>query len=168
MSNIPLAAGHTIACHCICLLCLVLFDSGNIAPASFTINNINKGRWTEEEHKIFMQEYEKYGNDCIKIAKVLSTQTPGQIKKTCCMFLQTKFENKFCSSETISRLLVSQWKSTGLGQTCRSTTKTSTISFTWGQSPNANQKSWYRKTKTMQVLSSSRQPRWLDIECKNN
>jgi hypothetical protein len=57
------------------------FDSENVAPASFPINNINKGRWTEEEHKIFMQEYEKYGNNCMKIAKVLSTQTPTQIKK---------------------------------------------------------------------------------------
>jgi hypothetical protein len=56
------------------------FDSGNVAPASFPINNINKGRWTEEEHKIFMQEYEKYGNNCMHIAKVLSTQTPAQIK----------------------------------------------------------------------------------------
>jgi hypothetical protein len=35
----------------------------------------------KEEHKIFMQEYEKYGNNCILIAKVLSTQTPAQIKK---------------------------------------------------------------------------------------
>jgi hypothetical protein len=49
------------------------FDSGNVAPASFPINNINKGRWTGEEHKIFMREYEKYGNNCMQIAKVLST-----------------------------------------------------------------------------------------------
>jgi hypothetical protein len=28
-----------------------------------------------------MQEYEKYGNNCMQIAKVLSTQTPAQIKK---------------------------------------------------------------------------------------
>jgi hypothetical protein len=27
-----------------------------------------------------MQEYEKYGNNCMQIAKVLSTQTPTQIK----------------------------------------------------------------------------------------
>jgi hypothetical protein len=47
-----------------------------------------------------MQEYEKYGNNCMQIARVLSTQTPAQIKKACWMFLQTKFENKFCSSET--------------------------------------------------------------------
>jgi hypothetical protein len=32
------------------------FDSGNVAPASFLINNINKERWMEEEHNIFMQE----------------------------------------------------------------------------------------------------------------
>jgi hypothetical protein len=57
------------------------FDSGNVTPASFPINNINKGRWTEEEHKIFMQEYEKYSNNCMQIAKVLSTRAPAQIKK---------------------------------------------------------------------------------------
>ncbi len=35
----------------------------------------------EEEHKIFMQEYENYGNNCMHVAKVLSTRTPAQIKK---------------------------------------------------------------------------------------
>ncbi len=28
-----------------------------------------------------MQEYEQYGNNCMQIAKVLSIQTPAQIKK---------------------------------------------------------------------------------------
>ena len=42
-----------------------------------------------EEHKIFMQEYEKYGNNCTLIAKVLNTQTPAQIKKHAeCFFRQ--------------------------------------------------------------------------------
>ncbi len=43
----------------------------------------------QEEHKIFMQEYEKYGNNCMQIARVLSTQTPAQIKKHAeCFFKQ--------------------------------------------------------------------------------
>jgi hypothetical protein len=60
------------------------------APASNLLNNnVNKGRWTEEEHKIFMQEYEKHGNNCLLIAKVLSTWTPAQIKKHAeCFFNQ--------------------------------------------------------------------------------
>jgi hypothetical protein len=45
------------------------FGSGNVVPASFPINNINKGRWTQDEHKIFMQEYEKYGNIACKLQK---------------------------------------------------------------------------------------------------
>jgi hypothetical protein len=49
-----------------------LFESGNNVQA-----NLNKGRWREEEHKIFMQEYEKYGNNFMQIAKVLSTRTPA-------------------------------------------------------------------------------------------
>ncbi len=66
-----------------------LFESGNNAQANLPNNNINKVRWTEEEHKIFMQEYEKYGNNCMLIAKVLSTWTPAQIKKHAeCFFKQ--------------------------------------------------------------------------------
>ncbi len=57
------------------------FESGNNDQANLPNNNINKGKWTEEEHKIFMQEYEKYGTNCMQIAKVLSTWTPAQIKK---------------------------------------------------------------------------------------
>ncbi len=40
------------------LVALFLFESGNNEQANLPNNNINKGRWTEEEHKIFMQEYE--------------------------------------------------------------------------------------------------------------
>jgi hypothetical protein len=70
-------------------LCLVLFGSGNVAQASVPNNDINKGRWTQDKHNIFMQEYEKYGNNCMQIAKVLSTQTPAQIKKHVeCFFKQ--------------------------------------------------------------------------------
>jgi hypothetical protein len=71
------------------LAALFLFESGNNEQANLPNNNINKGRWTEEEHKIFMQEYEKYGNNCMLNAKVLSTRTPAQIKKhTECFFKQ--------------------------------------------------------------------------------
>ncbi len=36
-----------------------------------------------------MQEYEKYGNNCIQSARDLSTQTPTQIKKHAeCLFKQ--------------------------------------------------------------------------------
>ncbi len=42
-----------------------------------------------EEHKIFMEEYEKDGNNCMLIAKVLNTQTPAQINKHAkCVFRQ--------------------------------------------------------------------------------
>jgi hypothetical protein len=49
------------------------FRSGSDAPASLPNNNINKGRWTQAEHKIFMEEYDKYGNNCMQIARVPST-----------------------------------------------------------------------------------------------
>jgi hypothetical protein len=58
----------------ICRLLLYSLSVFILIPMSLPEErNINKGRWTEEEHKIFMQEYEKYGNNCILIAKVLST-----------------------------------------------------------------------------------------------
>jgi hypothetical protein len=69
--------GITIACHCELFFMPISFGLGNVAPASFPMNNINKGRWMQEEHKIFMQEYEKYGNNCMQIARVLSTRTPA-------------------------------------------------------------------------------------------
>ena len=72
---------HSIGCWAyqylliaISALCLpASFGSGNDVPTSFPINCIYKGRWTQYEHKIFIQEYEKYGNNCMRIARVLST-----------------------------------------------------------------------------------------------
>ncbi len=46
----------------------------------------------EEEHKIFMQEYEKYGINCMQIAKVLGTQTPAQIKQHAECFFKQKLK----------------------------------------------------------------------------
>ncbi len=43
----------------------------------------------QDKHKIFLQEYEKYGNNCMQIAEVLSTWTPAQIEKHAeCFFKQ--------------------------------------------------------------------------------
>ena len=64
------------------------------------------------------------------------------------MFLQTKFENKFCSSETISRLFVSQWKSTGFGCWFCCTSKTATVSLTGEQSSNIMQWCWCTQETT--------------------
>ncbi len=41
-----------------------------------------------EEHKILMEEYEKYANNCTLIAKVFNTRTPAQIKKHAECFFQ--------------------------------------------------------------------------------
>jgi hypothetical protein len=51
--------------------CFVGTDNDEVG--SLPNNTINKGRWILEEHKIFMEEYEKYGNNCTLIAKVLNT-----------------------------------------------------------------------------------------------
>jgi hypothetical protein len=58
---------------------------------------MNKGRWTQDKHKIFMQEYEKYGNNCMQIAKVLSTQTPAQIKKHAECFFKENLKTNFAA-----------------------------------------------------------------------
>jgi hypothetical protein len=59
------------------------FETENDVLDSLPNNTINKGRWMPEEHKIFMEEYEKYGNNCTLIAKVLNTLTPAQNQKAC-------------------------------------------------------------------------------------
>jgi hypothetical protein len=55
---------------------------------------MNKGRWTDDKHKIFMQEWEKYGNNLMHIAKDLSTQTPAQIKKHAEYFFKQNLKTK--------------------------------------------------------------------------
>jgi hypothetical protein len=55
--------GITMACHCNLISIPASFGSGNVALASFLNNDMNKGRWTQDKHKIFMQKYEKYGNN---------------------------------------------------------------------------------------------------------
>jgi hypothetical protein len=62
-SNTPLTIGHN---NCLSLRfesIPAFFGSGYVAPANFQNSNMNKGRWTQGKHMIFMQEYEKYGND---------------------------------------------------------------------------------------------------------
>ncbi len=73
LSNIPFVAGHNNRLSLQFFFMPASFGSGNVTPASIPINNINKGRWMQEEHKMFMQEYEKYGNNCMQIARALST-----------------------------------------------------------------------------------------------
>ncbi len=81
--------GIPIACHSDLFFMPASFGSGNVALASFSINYKNKGTWAQDEHKIFMQEYEKYSNNCMQIARVLSTRTPAQIEKHAeCFFKQ--------------------------------------------------------------------------------
>ncbi len=44
-----------------------------------------------------MQEYEKYENNCMQIAKVLSTQTPAQIKKHAECFFKQNLKTNFAA-----------------------------------------------------------------------
>jgi hypothetical protein len=62
------------------------FGTENDVLDSLPNNSINKRRWMPEEHKIFMEEYEKYGNNCTLIAKVLNTRTPDKSKSTLNVF----------------------------------------------------------------------------------
>jgi hypothetical protein len=70
------------------------FGTENDVLGSLPNKQIKKGRWMPEEHKILMEEYEKYGNNCTLIAKVLNTQTPAQIKRHAdCFFPQNSKTN---------------------------------------------------------------------------
>jgi hypothetical protein len=95
----------------ICFLCLpASFGSGNDVPTSFSISNINKERWTQYKHMIFMQEYEKYGNNCMQIARVLSTQTPAQIKKHAECFFKQNLKTNFAAVKQYQESLSSNEK----------------------------------------------------------
>jgi hypothetical protein len=66
--------------NAICFYIPTSFGSAHLARVSFTNNYMKKGRWTQVKHKIFMQKWEKYDNNSMQIAKVLSTRTPAHIK----------------------------------------------------------------------------------------
>ncbi len=51
------------------LAALFLFESGNIEQANLLNNNINKGKWVEEEHNMFMKEYENYRAPAIQMTR---------------------------------------------------------------------------------------------------
>ncbi len=100
----------------ICFLCLpASFGSGNDVPTGFPINNINKGRWTQYKHKIFMQEYEKYGNNCMQIARVLSTWTPAQIEKHTERFFKQNVKTNSSAVKQYWESLSPDKKNTGFG-----------------------------------------------------
>jgi hypothetical protein len=88
LQNIPLSTVPNICLSLQFVFNACFFGTENDVLDSLPNNTINKGRWMEEEHKIFMEEYEKYGNDCTLIAKVLNTRTPAQIKKHAECFFQ--------------------------------------------------------------------------------
>ncbi len=89
LPNIPLSTVLTICSSLQFVFYACFFGTENNVPGHLSNNTINKGRWMPEEHKIFMEEYEKYGNNCTLIAKVLNTRTPAQNKKHAeCFFRQ--------------------------------------------------------------------------------
>ncbi len=63
-----------------------------------------------EEHKVFMEEYEKYGNNCLLIAKVLNTWTPAQIKKHAECFFQQNVKTNSAAGKRYQETLSSNKK----------------------------------------------------------
>ncbi len=146
------------------LAALILFESGNNVQANLPNNNIYKGKWTEKEHKIFMQEYEKYGNNCMQIKKVLSTWTPAQIQKHAeCFFkrnLKTnsaamkryreslspdkkhKFFLKMSLNNKTIDSLYHQKKNSKFMQWCWCTQKTMRVPFSWEKGQNFTNWCW--------------------------
>ncbi len=89
LPNIPLSTVLNICSSLQIVFYACFFGTEHDVPGCLSNNTINKGRWMPEEHKTFMEEYEKYGNNCMLIAKVLNTWTLAQIKKHAeCFFRQ--------------------------------------------------------------------------------
>ncbi len=55
-----------------------------------------------------MQEYETYGNNCMQIAKVLSTQTPTQIKKHAEHIFKKKLKINSAAKMNYNQMLMDQ------------------------------------------------------------
>ncbi len=85
-----------------------------------------------------MQEYEKYGNNCMRIARVLSTQTSAQIKNHAECFFKQNLKTNSAAVKQYQEPLSSDekyryWSNMPL------TTKISTVSLTGEQSTNIMQ-----------------------------
>jgi hypothetical protein len=61
-----------------------------------------------------MQEYETYGNNCMQIARVLSTQTPTQIKKHVEWFFKQNLKANIAAVKQYGESLSPGKKSKGL------------------------------------------------------
>ncbi len=87
-----------------------------------------------------MQEYENYGNNCMQIAKVLSTQTPAQIKKHAeCVFKQNLKTNS-AAVKQYQESLSADRKAQVLVNDSAAHQKTRTASLTGEQSSNVMRK----------------------------
>jgi hypothetical protein len=83
-----------------------------------------------------MQEYEKYGNNCMQIARVLSTRTPAQIKKHAeCFFKQNSKANS-AAVKRYQESLSPDEKAQVLVINSAAHQKTRTVSLTREQSSN--------------------------------
>ena len=56
----------------------ILTSSSNEEENNKIIENFNNGRWTEEEHKIFLEGILEYGNEWKKIQKFIKTPSSTQ------------------------------------------------------------------------------------------
>jgi hypothetical protein len=83
-----------IACHCNSISIPASFGSGNVALASFSNNKINEGRWTQDKHKIFLQEYERsMAIIACKLQKFSAHKHPLKLKKHAECFFKQNLKN---------------------------------------------------------------------------
>ncbi len=107
----------------------------------------------QDNDKIFMQEYEKYGNNYMQIAKVLSTRTPAQIKKHAECFFKQNLKTNSAAVKQYQDSLSPDRKAQVLVQHAAEQQKYQQSLSPEDKNPNVNQKQWRRK-KMMQVPSS--------------
>ncbi len=82
-----------------------------------------------------MQEYEKYGNHCMQIAKNLSTQTPAQTKKHAECFFKQNFKTKTAALKQYWESLSPEGKVQVLVNNSAGHKKTLTVSSSQDQRP---------------------------------
>jgi len=57
-----------------------LITATKLTAQSDKNQNINKGRWTADEHRLFLEGLDRYGKDFKKIGKLVNTRTVVQIR----------------------------------------------------------------------------------------
>jgi hypothetical protein len=134
-SNTPLASGHNNPLSLQFVLYLLLLDQEMLHRLVFQTIIWIKENGLRMKTRYLCKNMRSMAINACKLQKISAHKHLLKLKSMLNVS-SNKIWNQFCSIVMISRVPLSQCESTSLGQKCCWTRKISTISLTWGQSPN--------------------------------